>query len=70
LGEIGKLSEEMETEYILWRIWKKTSIPIDELRYKWTYSDILKANALLDMDNDYESAMNEMMDEEANKNRG
>lgn len=29
--------------------------PLDELKYKWTYSDLLKANSLLDMQADYKN---------------
>lgn len=30
-------------------------IPLDELKYKWTYPDLLKANDLLDMQADYKN---------------
>jgi len=34
---------------LVWRIWYEKGVPLDELRYKWTYPDLLKANAILDM---------------------
>lgn len=37
-------------------------ISLDELMYSWTYKDIEKANAILDMKDDYDSAMYGYMD--------
>jgi hypothetical protein len=34
---------------LLWRIWYEKGTPLNELRYEWTYEDLLKANAILDM---------------------
>lgn len=33
------------------------NISLDELMYSWTFKDIEKANALLDMKDNYESAI-------------
>lgn len=33
------------------------NISLDELRYSWTFKDIEKANAILDMKDDYEAAI-------------
>jgi len=32
-------------------------VPLKELRWQWTYADVLKALAILDMDSDYDIAM-------------
>jgi hypothetical protein len=34
---------------LIWRIWHEKGTPLNELRYEWTYEDLLKANAILDM---------------------
>jgi hypothetical protein len=44
-------------EYPLWRIWKEVGTPIRELRHEWTYDDVLRANAVLDMASDYDLAI-------------
>jgi hypothetical protein len=44
-------------EYPLWRLWLSKGIPLQELRWNWTYPDILKANAVLDFQDDYELAI-------------
>lgn len=50
----------MQAEYPIWRVWlRKDGMSLDELRYEWTYEDILKANALLDMEEDYRIAYKE-----------
>ena len=54
----------MKEEFPLWRIWLKKSIPLNELRNEWTYPDILKANALLDMQEAYEMGLNQVSMEE------
>lgn len=50
----------MKREFPLWRIWSEKGTSIEELRYKWTYPDVLKANAILDMQADFETGMNEI----------
>jgi hypothetical protein len=44
-------------EYPLWRIWTKKGTPLNELKYQWTYPDILKALAIMDMEDDYDCAI-------------
>lgn len=44
-------------EYPLWRIWSKKGTPIDELRNKWTYVDVMKALAIMDQEDDWECAV-------------
>ena len=41
-----------------------------ELRYKWCYSDIIKANAILDMEQAYKMAAEEFQAEEMKKKNG
>jgi hypothetical protein len=60
MGAIGELSEEMEAEYPIWRIWLAKNVPLNELRWEWTYEDILKANAMLDYQEAYDLAMEGM----------
>jgi hypothetical protein len=43
---------------LVWRIWHEKGTPLKELLYEWTYEDLLKANAVLDMYNAMETAMN------------
>lgn len=57
VGEIGTLSEEIIGEYMIWRIWIEKGTPLDELKNKWTYPDLLKANDLLNMQSDYSNAI-------------
>lgn len=49
------MSDEIKEEYQLWRVWLEMKIPLNELKHKWTYSDLLKANDLLDMQADYKN---------------
>ena len=62
IGSVGKLAPEIEEEFLLWRIWQKKGVPLDELRNKWTYEDLLHANAVLDMDEDIEAAVDGLID--------
>jgi hypothetical protein len=34
---------------LAWRIWYEKGTPLHELLNDWTYEDLLKANAVLDM---------------------
>lgn len=54
LGAIGKLHKDIEDEYLIWRIWKAKNISLSELKYEWSYVDLLKANAILDYQDDLE----------------
>lgn len=47
----------MELEYPLWRIWIETGISVQEIMYEWTLTDVLKANAMLDMKESYKNAI-------------
>ncbi len=49
---------------MIWRVWQKKSVPLDELRQKWTYEDLLHANAVLDMEEDIEAAVDGLIEEE------
>jgi hypothetical protein len=55
------MSEEMFNEYGFWRLVTEKSISITELD-TWTLEDIDKANAMLDMASDWQSAYMEMLD--------
>lgn len=45
----------MSEEYPVWRliIDKRMSVTLDEIERGWTYADIMDANAVLNMMNDY-----------------
>ena len=60
IGKVGELSDELEVELPIWRIWKETGTNLNELKYEWTYSDIKKASAILDMYDDYGTAAREL----------
>ena len=47
----------MEDEYLIWRIWGEKGVSLNELRYRWTYEDLLHANAYLDMSADINTAI-------------
>jgi hypothetical protein len=49
IGDVGKLDQEIEEEFLVWRIWYEKGTPPHELRNEWTYEDLLKANSVLDM---------------------
>lgn len=49
LGDIGKLGQEIEDEYPIWRIWYEKGVPLRELQEDWTYDDVMRATAVLDM---------------------
>lgn len=57
----------MEIEFPIWRIWMEKKVSLYELKYNWTYEDILKANALLDMKDEIGLAMD--MWQEINRGR-
>ena len=62
---MGTLAPEIEDEFLIWRVWQRKSVPLDELRNRWTYEDLLHANAVLDMDDDLEAAVDGLIDFEA-----
>ena len=62
---MGSLSPEIEAEFPIWRIWLAKGGDITMYK-KWSYTDIMKANALLDMKEDIDSACN-AFDERDNK---
>jgi hypothetical protein len=43
---------------MIWRVWHDKGTPLNELRYEWTYPDLLKANAILDMYGAMDTARN------------
>jgi hypothetical protein len=46
-------------------LWKEGGIPLRELREEYTYEDLLKANAVLDMYADMDTAMSALIREES-----
>ena len=65
IGSVGTLAPEIEDEFLIWRVWQKKGVPLDELRNRWTYEDLLHANAVLDMDEDIEAAVDGLIDFES-----
>jgi hypothetical protein len=49
IGDIGKLGQDIEDEFPIWRIWHEKNIPLRELQEEWTYDEIMRASAVLDM---------------------
>jgi hypothetical protein len=66
---VGTLDPEVDEEYPIWRVWKECngSIPLDELRYKWTYPDLLKAMSVMDMYTSYDLAFEGHAEKERKK---
>ena len=65
---MGTLNAELELEMPLWRIWLETGTDIELIR-KWTYPDVLKALAVLDMRDEYRMAMDRLQYEDTEKAR-
>jgi len=49
----------MEWEWPIWKICFTNKISLNEVRWKWTLSDIFKALDYMEMENDYEAASNQ-----------
>ena len=49
---------------MIWRVWLNKGGDINYYRNQITYPDILKMNALLDMEDDYECGMVGLQDDE------
>lgn len=45
----------------------KKRIPLNEIRYEWTYVDLLKANAMIDFEEMYEMAQSQIIEDERPK---
>jgi DNA-binding CsgD family transcriptional regulator len=54
----------METEYPIWRIWSKGKDSYKDIAENWTLSEVVKANALLDMQETIEMSANEAQGED------
>lgn len=54
----------MELELPIWQIAFHKNISLNEIRHNWTYADLLKAQAIIQMEQDYEMAQNEITREE------
>ena len=39
----------MEILFPIFRIWKETNTSLHEVMYEWTYTEVMQANAILDM---------------------
>lgn len=53
------MSDDIKDEFLLWHIWKRSGVNLNELKNEWTYVDLLKAKAVLDMYDDYDAAYSE-----------
>ncbi len=45
---MGELHSDLICELPIFRIWEETGTSLNEIRYEWTYDDVMKANAILD----------------------
>lgn len=48
----------------IWQVAFHKKISLNEIRYNWTYADLLKAQAIIQMEQDYEMVQNEITKEE------
>ena len=69
MGDIGELSPDLLEEWPVYRIVLAKIATLKEIEENWCYTDILKMNAYLDMQDDYEQAFNEMDMHEMEKNK-
>ena len=53
---MGELSPEMDVEAPIWRVWDAAGVSLRELQLDWSYVDIMKASAFLDLKEAYELA--------------
>jgi len=51
------LSTDLDHEWPIWRLVIKQIATLTELENTWSYLDVLAANAVLDMEKDYEYAI-------------
>jgi hypothetical protein len=51
-------------EFPIWRVWKEKGVSLHELRWEWTYEDIMQANAILDQDAAYQAAIEGLREDE------
>ena len=49
---------------MIWRIWLEKGTPLNEMKNEWTYVDLLKANALLDMMEDHRAVLEGVQEEQ------
>ena len=61
IGDVGALSGDLQTEYPYWRLVADLRMSPRDLD-EWDLEEIDKANAMLDMREDYKSAYHEMSD--------
>ncbi len=55
IGDVGKLHPDILAEFPIYRIWLEKGTSLHELSYDWTYEEIIKANAILDMRQCYDT---------------
>ena len=65
IGKVGELSEELETEYLVWRI-VHSGQSLSEVK-TWTIIDLEKFISYSEMTNDYETALGELARRDSEK---
>lgn len=55
---------------MLWRMWKEGNVPLHELMNRWTYEELVKGNAVLDMYQSIDIAYDALMEEEMKRPGG
>ena len=57
---MGSLEKELEAEWLIGRIIKASNYQVsrEQIETEWSLDDVFKANALLDMEQDYQTAEN------------
>lgn len=61
IGNVGFLHDELSDEYGFWRLVTEKGFSPSELD-NWSLDEIDKANAMLDMGNDWQMAYQEMIE--------
>jgi hypothetical protein len=47
----------LKEEWMIWRIWLTKKVPLNELKWEWSYPDLLKANSILDYQETWDAAL-------------
>jgi hypothetical protein len=43
-------------EWLIWKLWKGSKETLKDLRYNYTYNDLLQMNSVLEMEDEYKLA--------------
>lgn len=60
--KVGTLHPEIEMEWSLWRVVRKLKISPDEVFNKWNLKQVMKMNAIFDMEEAYDMASSRLQE--------